>query len=31
MNLNCLKEKHENSLLELIQKYEKMFEGTLRK
>ena len=31
MNLNYLKDKHENSLLELLQKYEKMFDGTLGK
>ena len=31
MNLNYLKDKHENSLLELVQKYEEMFDGTLGK
>ena len=31
MNLNYLKDKYENSLLELLQKYEKMFHGTLGK
>ena len=31
MNLNYLKIKHKNSLLELFQKYEKMFDGTLCK
>ena len=31
MNLNYLKDKHRNSLLELLQKYEKMFDGTLGK
>ena len=31
MNSNYLKEKHRNSLLELLQKYEKMFDGTLGK
>ena len=29
MNLNYLKDKHENSLLQLLQKYKKMFDGTL--
>ena len=28
MNLNYLKDNHNNSLLELLQKYEKMFDGT---
>ena len=31
MNLNYLKDKHKNSLLELLQKYENMFDGTLGK
>ena len=31
MNLNKLKDKHKNSLLQLLQKYEKMFDGTLGK
>ena len=31
MNLNYLKHNHKNSLLELFQKYEKMFDGTLGK
>ena len=31
MSLNYLKDKHENSLLELLQKHEKMFDGTLGK
>ena len=31
MSLNYLKDKHQNSLLELLQKYEKMFDGTLGK
>ena len=31
MNLNYLKDKHKNSLLELFQKYEKNFDGTLGK
>ena len=31
MNLDYLKGKHKNSLLELLQKYEKMFDGTLGK
>ena len=31
MSLNYLKVKHKNSLLELLQKYEKMFDGTLGK
>ena len=31
MNLNYLKDKHENSLLELLQKYKKMYDGTLGK
>ena len=31
MNLNCLKDKHNNFLLELLQKYENMFDGTLGK
>ena len=31
MNLNYLKDKHENSLLKLLLKYEKMFDGTLGK
>ena len=31
MNLNHLKGKHQKSLLELLQKYEKMFDGTLGK
>ena len=29
MYLNYSKDKHENSLLELLQKYEKMFDGTI--
>ena len=31
INLNYLKEKHKNSLLEVLQKYDKMFDGTLGK
>ena len=31
MNLNHLKDKHKNSSLELLQKYENMFDGTLGK
>ena len=31
MSVNYLKDKHENSLLELLQKYEEMFHGTLGK
>ena len=31
MNLNYLKDKHRNSLLELLQKYKNMFDGTLGK
>ena len=31
MNLKFWKDKHENSLLELLQKYEKKFDGTLGK
>ena len=31
MNLNYLKDKHRNSLLELLQKYEEIFDETLRK
>ena len=31
MNKNCLKDKHKSSLLELLQKYELMFDGTLGK
>ena len=31
MYLNHLKDKHKKSLLELLQKYEKMFDGTLVK
>ena len=31
MNLNYLKDNYINSLLELLQKYEKMFDGTLGK
>ena len=31
MNLNYLKDKHKNSSLELLQKYEEMFDGTLGK
>ena len=31
MNSNHLKEKHKNSLLELVKKYEKIFDGTLGK
>ena len=31
MNSNFGKDKHKNSLLELLQKYEKMFDGTLGK
>ena len=31
MNLNFLRQKHKNSLLELLHKYEKMFDGTLGK
>ena len=31
MNLNYLREKHKNSLLELLQKYKSMFDGTLGK
>ena len=31
MNLNYLKDKHQNTILELLQKYEKMFYGTLDK
>ena len=31
MNLNYLKDKQKNSLLELLQKYEKKFDGTLGK
>ena len=31
MNLNYLKVKHRNSLLELLQKYEKMLDRTLGK
>ena len=29
MNLSYLKDKHKNSLLELLQKYEEIFDGTL--
>ena len=29
MNLNYLKHKHKNSLFELLQKHNKMFDGTL--
>ena len=29
MSLNYLKDKHKNSLLELLQNYDKMFDGTL--
>ena len=31
MNTNYLKDKHKNSLLELLQKYENIFDGTLGK
>ena len=31
MSLNCLKVNYKNFLLELLQKYKKMFDGTLRK
>ena len=31
MNINCLKDKHKNSLIELLKKYENMFDGTLGK
>ena len=31
MNLNYLKDKHNNFSLELLQKYDKMFDGTLEK
>ena len=31
MNLNYVKDEHKNSLLELLPKYEKMFDGTLGK
>ena len=31
MNLNYLKEKQKTTLLELLQKYENMFDGTLGK
>ena len=31
MNLNCLKIKHKNLLLELFQKYDKLLDGTLGK
>ena len=31
MNLNQSKDKHKKFLLELLQKYEHMFDGTLRK
>ena len=31
VNLNYLKDKHKSSKIELLQKYEKMFEGTLGK
>ena len=31
MNLNYLKDKHKNSVLEFLQKYEKIFDGTLGK
>ena len=31
MNLNYIKDKHRNSLLELLQKYEKLFDRTLGK
>ena len=31
MNLNYLRDNHKNYLLELLQKYEKMFDGTLGK
>ena len=31
MNLKHVKDKHRNSLLELLQKYEKMIDGTLGK
>ena len=31
MNLNYLKDKHKYYLLEIIQKYEKIFDGTLGK
>ena len=31
MNLNYLMDKHQNSFLELLQKYEEMFDGTLGK
>ena len=31
MNLNYLKDKHRNSLLELLQQYKNMFDGTLDK
>ena len=31
INLNYLKDKHRNSLLQLLQKYENMFDGTLGK
>ena len=29
MTLNYLKDKHKNSLLELLQKYKEIFDGTL--
>ena len=29
MNLNYLKDKHKHSLLEMLQKYEELFDGTL--
>ena len=31
MNLNYLKDKHKNSLKELLQKYKKIFDGSLGK
>ena len=31
MNLNYLKDKHKSSLLQLLQKYKKKFDGTLGK
>ena len=31
MNLNYLKDKHRNSLVELLQKYEEMFDGAFGK
>ena len=31
IGLNYLKDNHKNSLLELLQKYEKMFDGTIGK